>query len=180
MYGIIYKITNKIDGKSYIGQTSRTLSLRKAEHKYDAHKETNYPLYNAMNHYGFENFIFEEVVTAETLDELNALEQFYIEKEDTLNPNGYNLSRGGQIKKFSEESRKKMSDSKKVLLSDKTKHPNWGKSSGRAKKIVCLNNDVCYVSANKAAKDLKLDCSGIIKVCKGKYAHTKGFRFKYL
>ena len=106
---IVYRITNKINGSMYIGQTYRELGLRKSEHKYDASTGLNYPLYNAMNKYGFDNFVFEVVATAETVEELNDLEQYYIEHFNTLKPNGYNLGRGGQNKKMTEETKKKMS-----------------------------------------------------------------------
>ena len=44
--GYIYKITNKINQKIYIGQTSKTLEQRWREHKYDCKKGKTYPLYS--------------------------------------------------------------------------------------------------------------------------------------
>ena len=57
--GFIYKITNKINNKVYIGQTCRDLQTRWREHKSKANCEYNNHLYNAMTKYGAENFIIE-------------------------------------------------------------------------------------------------------------------------
>jgi len=168
------------NSRAYVGKTTRGLELRKAEHKYEASVSTNYPLYNAINKYGFDNFTFDVIYTAKDLADLNEAEKQYIQTLNTLKPEGYNLALGGEGIIFTEETRKKMSESRKILLSNKENHPNFGKSSGRAIKVLCLNNGIEYVSANKAAKELNLDCSSIIKVCKKKYIHTKGYSFKYV
>ncbi len=91
---LIYKITNKINGKVYIGQTTRTLEVRKQGHLADAKKGLKRHLYNAMNKYGVENFEFEEICTAESIEELNQLETKYILEYDSVN-NGYNMGYGG-------------------------------------------------------------------------------------
>ncbi len=110
---IIYRITNKTNGNQYIGQTLRTLSVRINEHKYESSVGTNYPLYNAIRKYGFNNFVFEKIDIAKDVNSLNDLEQYYIEYFNTLKPNGYNLNLGGGNKSPSEETRKKMSESAK-------------------------------------------------------------------
>ena len=71
--GFIYKITNQINQKVYIGMTYRTPQIRFKEHLKDAEeKNYNRPLYNAINKYGKENFsisIIEEVENNELLGE---------------------------------------------------------------------------------------------------------------
>lgn len=178
---IIYKVVNKINGKIYIGQTIRDLDSRIREHKYAAFKRShNLPFHNAVSSYGFENFDFYFVDRAINIEDLNKKEEFYINKFNSLVPNGYNAEVGGRNKSSSKETREKQSKSRKRLLANKTNHPNWGKSSGSAKTVFCFNDSKTYVSANKAALCLGLDPSAVSKVCKNIYFHTKGFRFKYL
>ena len=93
--GYIYKITNTVNNKVYIGQTIRTVEERYQRHLYEARQHTNRPLYNSMNHYGVDNFVVETLVEASN-DKLNELEAFHIAEYNTTDPNfGYNLTTGG-------------------------------------------------------------------------------------
>jgi group I intron endonuclease len=116
--GYIYKITNKVDQKVYIGQTSRDLELRWKEHK---KKGSNCKyLKAAIENHGVENFKFELICIS--FDEnLNDLEMFYIKKYNSLVPLGYNLRNGGNNGKLNEETKKKISESLKL---NKTKPIN--------------------------------------------------------
>lgn len=94
----IYKITNKINGKIYIGQ-SKNIYKRWFSHKETRKREKykNVLLYKAMNKYGIENFDFEII---EICDEelLNEKEIFYIEKYGSFSHGknkGYNQTLGG-------------------------------------------------------------------------------------
>ena len=89
----IYKITNKINGKIYIGQTTRSIKKRWSEH---CRKNSGCPvLSNSIKKYEKDNFKIEEIDGANSLSELNYLEDFYICKFNSLSPNGYNLKEGG-------------------------------------------------------------------------------------
>lgn len=90
MEGFIYKITNKVNGKSYIGQTRNTVEFRWRQH-YKA-KDNKY-FHRAIQKYGKENF---EVTTLEKCDveKLNDREIYYINKYNTFG-DGYNLTKGG-------------------------------------------------------------------------------------
>ncbi len=112
---IIYKITNKLDGKVYIGQTIRKLSRRWEEHKRD---NDCIALHNAIKKYGENNFKIEEIDGANSLSELNYLEQHYIHIYNSLRPGGYNLISGGGSKGISEETRQKMSAAAKKRMSN--------------------------------------------------------------
>ena len=90
MKGIIYKITNKVNGKSYIGQTRYTIEFRWRQHQ---HKKDNTYFHNAIHKYGIENFNIEILEECDIKD-LNSREIFYIAKYDTFK-NGYNLTIGG-------------------------------------------------------------------------------------
>ena len=63
MTGYIYKITNTINQKSYIGKTINSIAERWKEHKKDSKRSycKDRPLYRAMNKYGIENFTIEQV-----------------------------------------------------------------------------------------------------------------------
>lgn len=92
----IYKITNKINGHAYIGQ-SKDIDKRFYEHKRKAFrkndKEYEKTLYRAFRKYGLENFIFEILEECEEID-LNGKEKMYIKKYNTFS-NGYNETIGG-------------------------------------------------------------------------------------
>lgn len=90
MKGIIYKITNKVNGKSYIGQTRYTLEFRWKQHQ---HKMDNTYFHNAIRKYGADNFSCEILEECEVSD-LNSREIFYIAKYNTFKE-GYNLTIGG-------------------------------------------------------------------------------------
>ena len=68
---IIYKVTNKVNGKIYIGQTVRTLEQRKWQHLDAAKNGCKTHFYNAIRKYGEDNFVFEIIDEASSLEELN-------------------------------------------------------------------------------------------------------------
>lgn len=89
----IYKITNKINGKIYIGQTIKKIEYRWSGHCWNQSGCTY--LKHAIQKYGRENFTIEEIDGANSQSELNYLEKHYMYKFDSLAPNGYNLIEGG-------------------------------------------------------------------------------------
>lgn len=96
----IYKITNLINGKSYIGKTSFSIEKRFKEHQNDAFRDRNEkrPLYNAMRKYGIDNFIVEQI--EECSDALSCeREKYWINYYDTYS-NGYNATKGGDGKAY--------------------------------------------------------------------------------
>ena len=92
----IYRILNLINGKSYIGQ-SVNIERRWNNEKAEAFRETShtfsYPLSRAIRKYGVDNFSFE-IVQLCSKDELNALERYWISKENSF-MDGYNQTLGG-------------------------------------------------------------------------------------
>jgi group I intron endonuclease len=108
---VIYKVTNTVNDKVYIGQTIRPLSDRWKQHLRDG-RSFNYPFYRAIRKYGEDSFIIEEIDGANSLSELNYLEQHYIYMFKSLtDQNGYNILPGGKNFKMPQSVRDKISNS---------------------------------------------------------------------
>ena len=95
--GYIYKVTNTVNGKMYIGQTRRTIEERWKQHLYYSFKNFPYDtsaLHCAIRKYGIEAFTVEQVEECNN-EELNNQETYWIDYFDTFH-NGYNLTTGGE------------------------------------------------------------------------------------
>jgi len=96
---VIYKITNSVNGKQYIGQTSLTLEERVNfyyfHHAYPS--DSCYPIERAMRKHGFDNFVFKTLRECATQRELDLWERHYIKKLGTKIPVGYNVQDGGRF-----------------------------------------------------------------------------------
>lgn len=95
--GYIYKISNSVNDKVYIGQTIQLISERWKTHLFRAKNNYKTHLYSAMRKYGIENFTIEEL---EQIDnkELDSREKYWIKYYDSYY-NGYNSTLGGQDNK---------------------------------------------------------------------------------
>ena len=90
---IIYKATNKMNGKIYIGKTTTSLKQRMSEHKRRS-KSSKTGFHSAIQKYGFNNFDFEIIFECDDIKILNQKEIELISLYDTIK-NGYNRSVGG-------------------------------------------------------------------------------------
>ena len=91
MYGYIYKTTNLITNKIYIGQKKSEIFL---ENKYLG---SGKKLKSSVNYYGKSNFKVELIDTAQTSDELNEKETYWIKKFNSTDKDiGYNIAKGGR------------------------------------------------------------------------------------
>lgn len=95
----IYRIVNRINGKSYIGKTEGEIEQRWKQHIKECNRgrSGNRPLYRAMNKYGIDNFYIEEVERCKSPNDLSDREIYWIEAFDTYR-NGYNATYGGDGK----------------------------------------------------------------------------------
>lgn len=159
--GYIYKITNKCNGKIYIGQTAQTIERRFTAHKFRAKNPKQY-IHNAMHSYGVENFNVEEIekvtsfIKNDLYKQLDILETYYINIFNTINPNGYNNSSGGR--------------------------ENDGyKEQERIVSQYSLNGELLkdYISLKEASDLTGFDKSGISKCCLGKIHSSNGFIWRY-
>lgn len=197
--GIIYIIINLINGKQYVGQTTRDINVRISEHK----RKKNYVLGKSIKKYGIENFKWISFSCPE--EDLDWTEIFLIKELNTLVPNGYNLEMGGYTNKhLSREIKRKISIStsgknhhfwgkKRPEHSQKMKgnnNPFFGKGYLRigeknfSSKPVLLISPIgekfelpCYVPF---CAEHNLDASNMAKVLNGKYKQYKGWTGHYL
>ena len=114
---IIYKATNQVNGKVYIGRTVGVLRQRINSHKCDVNKRrTNGYLHKAIRRYGFKNFKWQVICICHGIDVLNEMETYYINHYNSMNRDfGYNLTEGGGGMvgwSHSEKSIKKMIEAK--------------------------------------------------------------------
>jgi group I intron endonuclease len=110
----IYKITNVINDKIYIGQTIQSnAKMRWYSHVADARGGKPGHLYNAIRKYGVDNFVWQIIDTANSIEDLNLKEQHWLEKLRETNE-VYNLRTAGNNKLHSEESKLRMSESQKA------------------------------------------------------------------
>jgi group I intron endonuclease len=133
---LIYKITNLVNGKIYIGQTIKTLDQRWKQHvcqvKYVKQKNNRKIcryLHTAISKYGINNFKIEMIDWTTNQTELNYKEWLLIHKFNSLAPNGYNLRAGGDSRVVSQDTKK--------LLSLKTAGKNngmYGKKGSKKQK----------------------------------------------
>lgn len=132
----IYKFTHIETGKCYIGQTVQDPNRRRLDHIADSrHTTKTYHFHNALRKYGIGAFTFEVIDSAETLEELNALEEKYVLLFDSIN-NGYNIRNPGDNKTHNPESIQRMRESqqkaharRKLLGTD-----TWVRKDGGAMK----------------------------------------------
>lgn len=94
--GFIYKITNTVNNKIYIGQTTKTIEERFQKHIQKAKQHVNRYLYDAMNHYGYDNFKIEPIEECDN-NLLNEREIYWIKYYNSNNKIlGYNMTTGGE------------------------------------------------------------------------------------
>jgi group I intron endonuclease len=103
-YGVIYMITNQVNGKKYIGQTTKKINLRWNEHCSSSYCSK---LSRAIKKYGKDSFSIAVFDHASSQKELNEKEILYIEKHGTIQ-HGYNIRHGGKDGKWNDDSIEKM------------------------------------------------------------------------
>lgn len=106
----IYRITNKLNGKIYIGQTNN-FDRRWTSHKSSANNNPYCLIDIKIKQYGEDNFSYELIESCDTLEEANYQEEWYIKIlcAHVSTGLGYNVDNGGKVNKTSEETRKKQS-----------------------------------------------------------------------
>lgn len=203
--GKIYLITNMINSKKYVGQTTISLKRRFLYHCEDARKTRceNRPLYAAMKKYGVENFAIEELEDIEN-EKLSEREIYWINELGTFGSNGYNSTKGGDgsllydhneilelyqmgysVKQVAEKENCNRSTILKVLRA------HGIKSRGNSKRINQLDMASNYIqtfdSTRKAFEWLNIHgitksesaINAINECCKHKRKSASGYKWEY-
>lgn len=159
--GLIYKITNQLNNKSYIGLTTRDFGTRKKEYfYYNAIQKFETPIYLAFNKYGISNFTFELIEDNISNKDLDCKEQEYIEKFQTKVPYGYNATIGGRVEGTKQMGR---TNAKPVYRIDQYTFEvlEWAPS------------------ASEMARRLETTTIGITRVCNRQAFTSKGYIFRW-
>ena len=175
--GFIYKITNIITNKCYIGETKEKMpETRWKQHKRTIEKGIGCPaLQNAVKKYGIDNFTFKVLIICFD-EERFKFEKEYIKKFNSIAPNGYNLTKGGEGggfygKKHSQETINKISntlknkyinnDDLRKNVTEKNKHLMNLKETKEKITNSVLNTERCKsLKENKLSfKDLTVEVS---------------------
>jgi len=128
---IIYKVTNKINGKCYIGQTIRKLNKRINDHRKKSKNNSNFQFHQALRKYGEENFEWSILCECNSKEELNEMEFHYIKQYNTYYK-GYNMTFGGDNPMNYNIHRQKISESLKGhVVSEESKNEIRKKLIGR-------------------------------------------------
>lgn len=153
---IIYKHTNLINGKVYIGLTSNIKD--RWSRNGERYKGCDH-FYSAIQQYGWNNFKHEIIEEGLNATEADIREQYWIAYYDSTNRDkGYNLTTGGQgsAKKLSDESKNKISQARIQYIKDNQIN----------KPVVCLETQTRYESAPDAEKQTGILKSQIHQCCK--------------
>lgn len=150
----IYKATNKINGKSYIGQTI-DFDVRKHTHihRRDKYCDVNSVFHKALDKYGEDEFEWAILMTVPGKEFANTAERAMIKKYNTYKPNGYNLTKGGD-----------------------------GGSMWNAMPVVCLTLDGKFVKRYDSASEASFDGfyeGGVLRSCRDATSETKGHIFMF-
>lgn len=184
LVGIIYRILNLANGKSYIGQTINWFDNRYGGGRWWELTE-NILLERTVNYHGLDKFEVQILEFGiETIKELNTLEIKYIAEFKTFieDGNGYNLDRGGNNKSCSEKQRNSISKAntgKKRTLEQIAKMTSVNK-----KPVNQINKNTgelikTWPSAADASKNLSICAQNIYAVCTGKVKLAGDFSWTY-
>ena len=90
---IIYKAENILNNKIYIGQTTKTLEKRKQAHLNKVKNGSQFYFHSAIRYHGEDNFVWSIIDTANSIQELNEKENYWIEYYKSYKY-GYNCTKG--------------------------------------------------------------------------------------
>lgn len=190
--GFIYKITNKVTGMIYIGQTTRTPEERFEDHK---HCKTSY-IGRAIRKYRVENFTVEVLEECETADLLNERERFWIAFFKCRWPNGYNMTDGGEgnwertpesIEKMSRKGMHHTEETRRLIaISSTGRHPSeelkqkLSQAQPNRRAVVCVETNEIFETMAAAAKCKNVGHPTITRACKNPGRTAGGYHWRFV
>lgn len=181
-YGQIYKITNNINGKVYIGQTINSLRVRLNGH-YKVRKHTSL-IHSSMRKYGKANFKIEALYTSFCRDDLNDKEVEFIQLFKSRAPDGYNLTDGGDgVINLDKHTIKKISNSVRAAYKNDPTYATRNAIAQGAKIFDVFNRHTnkyigTWINKAQCARELNLKHSSVCRAVKGIYEYHKDYVFK--
>lgn len=179
---IIYMATNLINNKKYIGQTTRTLEERQKQHEraYRYKSSKNNIISRAINKYGKENFSWEVIDTAETIEELNTKEEYWISYHNTLKENGcgYNDKKGGNNHTHSQRTKDLIGIAQLGIKNHM--YGKTGSDNPTSKRVVDIYTDRIYPSATECSKETGISVTKVCAVCRGDRGSANNRVFRYI
>lgn len=133
----VYKISNTVNNKVYIGQTIRPIEQRFKRHLCDAEKlDTHFA--RAIRKYGKDKFYIELIDTASTQNELNLKEQYWIRQYNSVNSDyGYNETNA--LTKCGGNTYQSKTTQEMSIIEDKIRQSKIGDKNPNARAIKCFN-----------------------------------------
>lgn len=183
----IYKITNVVNGKVYVGRTVRCVKRRFSEHLNLNAKGSTY-LKRSIKKYGSENFKVEDIFFC--FNNFEIFEAYFIKLHNCINPNGYNaVILDKTNRRMCTETRMKMSEAKKGVIpwnkNKKGKQKAWNKgvlnlTAAKAVTRVCINTGKTknYESGMEAVRE-GFNSGHITACCKKRLKQHKGYKWFY-
>lgn len=166
----IYAHVNKINGKIYIGQTSVAPTDRWKNG--NAYKKSRY-FWNAIQKYGWDNFRHEILLEGLTKKEADYYEDYFINKLDTTNRNkGYNLKTGGTHAKYSEESKRLISEHHADVNGEN--NPFYGKHHSEKTKQILREKNIGKNKGEKSPRFGKQHTEEALEKMRGERESVKG------
>lgn len=123
---VVYLITNNINGKKYVGQTSCDIKTRLAQHIAEVKRGSSQLIHKAIRKYGANHFDIRELQQCSSYEEMDEVEGYYIKKLNTFMPNGYNMTPGGKSGRTGYTHTEKFKRQRSVQYTGKG-NPNFGK-----------------------------------------------------
>lgn len=126
---IVYIAKNLINGKKYVGYTTKSLKERIRGHLYKSKNKNDkhyfYLFKSAIRKYGIESFEWEVLSNCSSIDDCCKKEKLYIKELNTISPNGYNTTEGGNGGIQSKDTKFKISESVKKYWSENKQNHHW-------------------------------------------------------
>ena len=206
---IIYKVTNLVNNKMYIGQTRQKIPSRRfnSHIRESKNSKTTNSFHNAIKKYRKSNFKFEIICCSTNLDDLNYMESYFISLyKSNIKGIGYNLTSGGDCIALNQESIDKMSLT--IRNQFKNGRKNWNKGlkyslglktpkiikdslsiaafkrgltfqNSQSKNVLCIELGLIFKSATKAAIYFNTSQGCISNICRKERNSLKGLHFEY-
>lgn len=171
LYGIIYCAYNKVNQKRYIGQTTQRLCERRAAHYT---KDPDIYFHRALHKYNKDDFEWSIIDIAQSKEELDKKEKYWIKTYKTLDPTvGYNLLPGGSNNMPTKEQIKYARDRFVSKYSNDPRHVR------KIKNIMCEETGEIFKSAAEASRQMNICHSHITEAANGKLKTAGGYHWEW-